>query len=76
MRRWIMKKNKTIPVNTLDEALRTAEILVNDLSNPESQVYRRYRIFSALASDDHEGLIAFLIWRARGEIFQKLTHCT
>ncbi len=76
MRSLILKQKSPVPVNTLDSALRTAEILVQDLSNQESQAYQRYRIFSALASNEHEGLIAFLIWQARGEVFQELIHCT
>ncbi len=74
MRKSIIQENHTVPVNTLDFALRSAEILVRDLANQESQTYQRYRIFSALASSEGAGLIAFLIWRARDEILHDILY--
>ncbi len=71
-----MKDIMRTRINTLDEALRSAEILMRDLSNQESEAYQRYRIFSALAPDESAGLIAFLIWRTRGEILQEVVDHT
>lgn len=68
-----MKARETIPLNTLDRALQLARILSRDLAKSEGKAYRDYRIFSALTTNELEGLAAFLIWRARGEIISELT---
>lgn len=63
-----MEKSK-IPLNTLDKALHLSQVLSHDLTGKEGKVYR---IFIALASDKIEALVAFAIWRARGEIINEI----
>ncbi len=60
-------------LNTVDEALRLADVLMRDLADKESKSYQSYQIFAALAGDEGEGLVAFLIWRVRGETITELT---
>lgn len=67
-----MKTETAVPINTLDKALALAEDLLQDLVSEESKTYRSYRIFSALAADERQGLAAFLVWRARGEMLREL----
>lgn len=71
-----MKIKSAIPINTLDRALDLARALSHELANPESKAFRSKQIFSSLASNEPEGLAAFLIWRARGEILRELIHHT
>ncbi len=69
-----MCADRSIPVNTLDQALERAEDLMRDLADEGSKASRHHRIFSALAADERAGLAAFLIWQTRGETLQELAH--
>ncbi len=64
------RKNK-IPLNTLESALTLARQVSRDLRE-EHKARRNYRLFSALTGDEVEALLAFLIWRARGESLNRL----
>ncbi len=61
-----------VPINTLDKALELARALSRDLASEESKAIRSSRIFIALAANEQEGLAAYLIWRARGEVISEL----
>ncbi len=57
----------TIPVNTLDQALKLAKAVSRDLTANERKTQRSYQVFAALTHSDLEALAAFFIWKARAE---------
>jgi hypothetical protein len=65
-----MKGHDTFPLNTLDKALEFAGALSRELEGEKP--WRTYRVFASLTDDRFEALIAFLIWKARGESLKKL----
>ncbi len=65
-----IKGHNTIPLNTLDKALEFAGELTRELEG--ERTWRMYRVFASLTGDRFEALIAFLIWKARGESLKKL----
>lgn len=73
LKRSRVKVQTPVPVNTIDEALASARVVLRDLRSEGSKASQRYRIFSALTSDKREGFAAFLLWQARGETIRQLT---
>jgi hypothetical protein len=65
------RKIESIPLNTIEQALRLEQALSHDLAKKETDSYRKYRIFSALTADKLEALAAFFIWKARGETIEE-----
>ncbi len=66
-----MIAKKRIPVNTLESALALARQVSRDLRQ-ERRTRQNYQLFAALTGDELEALLAFLIWRARGESIRHL----
>ncbi len=66
----IMKGYNTVQLNTLDKALEFAGALSRELEGEKT--WRMYRVFASLTSDRFEALIAFLIWKARGDNLKSL----
>lgn len=69
-----MKTKVSVPINTLDKALGLAHTLMRDVALGDKKTQQTYRIFSALATSEGEGLAAFLIWRAQGEIIREFAY--
>ena len=67
-----MKPGSSVPLNTLDKAVRLARSLSRDLASKERKACRSHQIFSALTTNEQEALAAFLIWRAQGEVLHEL----
>jgi len=61
-----------VPVNTIEQALKLARTLSQDLGKRESSTYRNFRIFMALASNKLEALAAFFIWKSRARMISEL----
>lgn len=64
-----MNEHNIVPLNTLDKALEFAGALSRELEGEKA--WRAYRVFASLTGDRFEALIAFLIWKARGESLKR-----
>jgi hypothetical protein len=67
-----MKSKSRIPINTLDRALKLAQVISRDLAADEGKAQRSLQVFSALTDSDVEAWAAFVIWKARGETIKEL----
>ncbi len=63
--------SQRVPMNTVDEALKLAHTLSRDLTRRDAKILRSYQIFLALTEDEQEALVAFLVWKARGETLKE-----
>jgi hypothetical protein len=63
---------QNLPLNTVDRALAFAGEVSQELKR-EHRAWRMYHVFSSLAQDPFEALLAFLIWKARGESYRRFS---
>lgn len=66
-------KEKPMPINTVEKAVRLARALRRDLVSGEPRARRRYRVFAALTPNEPEAYAAYLIWLAQRAILDELS---
>jgi len=69
-----MQAEHRLPLNTLDSALTLARRLSLSLKKKNSKDHQAFRVFSAFTDSEIHALVAFCIWRTKGEIIKELTN--